>query len=413
MNNNMVFGHKQAGRCTWVKQDFGIVDVFDIEWDWYNGFDIVIEVALIKEILGMVLKIVDRAVEIASFIVEQVMGAGGVISSPATYFDKDVRVLFIVWCQRMKAIHYSLRNFEVSFFKNLECILIGIMLDVSPPVLPGTTNVVVDVVETENPHTKSVGVFSKPEIQVVVKKYDILFIADEVLCALGRLGTMFSCDKYNIKHDLVSFAKALSSAYIPIGVVLVSPEISDVIYPQSNKIRFFSHGFTYSGHPVACAVALEALKIYKCQILLINQKPRLSCCSKLSHRLLLLITVSQASFTSLSQQERNGVSSGMNSSLSPKTHSKGSNVLTIPPANIAASSASGPKPIGTMVEKKLSSQAQSRNDFFNLMRKKSIRSSFAVSVEGSVISSSSCDIVILMTFVDFIANCLGYSIVMM
>ncbi|XP_016569949.1 acetylornithine/succinyldiaminopimelate aminotransferase [Capsicum annuum] len=223
---------------------------------------------------------------------------------------------------------------------------------------------------------------------------------------------MFSCDKYNIKHDLVSFAKALSSAYIPIGVVLVSPEISDVIYPQSNKIRFFSHGFTYSGHPVACAVALEALKIYKCQILLINQEPRLSCCSKLSHRLLLLITVSQASFTSLSQQERNGVSSGMNSSLSPKTHSKGSNVLTIPPANIAASSASGPKPIGTMVEKKLSSQAQSRNDFFNLMRKKSIRSSFAVSVEGSVISSSSCDIVILMTFVDFIANCLGYSIVM-
>ncbi|PHU17740.1 putative gamma-aminobutyrate transaminase 3, mitochondrial [Capsicum chinense] len=214
------------------------------------------------------------------------MGAGGVISPLATYFDKDVRVLYILWCQRMKAIDYSLRNFEVSFFKNFECIPIGlkwriysidylrneyllqqldifesvsITLDDSSPELPGTTNVVVDVVETENPLTK-------------MKKYDILFIADEVICSLERLGTMFGCDKYNIKHDLVSFAKALSSAYMPIGVVLVSPEISDVIYSQSNKLSSFSHGFTYSGHPVACAVALEALKIYQ-QIIVLSYIP--------------------------------------------------------------------------------------------------------------------------------------------
>ncbi|XP_060209699.1 gamma aminobutyrate transaminase 3, chloroplastic-like isoform X2 [Lycium barbarum] len=100
-------------------------------------------------------------------------------------------------------------------------------------------------------------------IQAVVKKYDILFIADEVICGFGRLGTMFGCDKYNIKPDLVSLAKALSSAYMPIGAVLVSPEISDVIYSQSNKLGSFFHGFTYSGHPVSCAVALETLKIYK------------------------------------------------------------------------------------------------------------------------------------------------------
>lgn len=74
---------------------------------------------------------------------------------------------------------------------------------------------------------------------------------------------MFGCDKYNIKPDLVSLAKALSSAYMPIGAVLVSPEISDVINSQSNKLGSFSHGFTYSGHPVACAVALEAVKLYK------------------------------------------------------------------------------------------------------------------------------------------------------
>lgn len=125
---------------------------------------------------------------IAAFIAEPVMGAGGVLPPPATYFEK---------------------------------------------------------------------------VQAVVKKYDILFIADEVVCAFGRLGTMFGCDKYGIKPDLVTLAKALSSAYVPIGALLMSPEIYDVIHSQSNKLGSFSHGFTYSGHPVACAVALESLRIYK------------------------------------------------------------------------------------------------------------------------------------------------------
>ncbi|XP_060209701.1 gamma aminobutyrate transaminase 3, chloroplastic isoform X2 [Lycium barbarum] len=101
------------------------------------------------------------------------------------------------------------------------------------------------------------------KIQAILKKYDILVIADEVICGFGRLGTMFGCEKYNIKPDLVSLAKALSSGYMPIGAVLVSPEVNDVIYSQSNKLGIFSHGFTYSGHPVSCAVALETLKIYK------------------------------------------------------------------------------------------------------------------------------------------------------
>ncbi|KAJ9553967.1 hypothetical protein OSB04_018012 [Centaurea solstitialis] len=101
------------------------------------------------------------------------------------------------------------------------------------------------------------------KIQAVLKKYDILFIADEVICGFGRLGTMFGCDKYNIKPDLVTLAKALSSAYMPIGAVLLSTEVADVINSQSNKLGAFCHGFTYSGHPVACAVALETLKIYR------------------------------------------------------------------------------------------------------------------------------------------------------
>jgi 4-aminobutyrate--pyruvate transaminase len=73
---------------------------------------------------------------------------------------------------------------------------------------------------------------------------------------------MFGCDKYNIQPDLVSIAKALSSAYMPIAAILVRPEIADVIHSESNKLGSFAHGFTYSGHPVSCAVAIEALKIY-------------------------------------------------------------------------------------------------------------------------------------------------------
>jgi 4-aminobutyrate--pyruvate transaminase len=101
------------------------------------------------------------------------------------------------------------------------------------------------------------------KVQPILKKYDILLIADEVVCAFGRLGTMFGCDYYGIKPDLVSIAKALSSAYQPIGAVLVSQKIFDVVAKYSDGYGAFGHGFTYSGHPVPCAVSLEALKIYK------------------------------------------------------------------------------------------------------------------------------------------------------
>ncbi|RVX03464.1 Gamma aminobutyrate transaminase 3, chloroplastic [Vitis vinifera] len=99
------------------------------------------------------------------------------------------------------------------------------------------------------------------------------FIAEPLMGAGGvipppqlimrRLGAMFGCDKYGIKPDLVSIAKAFSSGYMPIGAVLVSPEISEVIHSHSNKLGSFAHGFTFSGHPVSCAVALEVLKIYR------------------------------------------------------------------------------------------------------------------------------------------------------
>jgi 4-aminobutyrate--pyruvate transaminase len=125
---------------------------------------------------------------VAAFIAEPVMGAGGVIIPPATYFEK---------------------------------------------------------------------------IQAVLKKHDILFIADEVICGFGRTGNMFGTQTYNLQPDIITLAKALSSAYLPIAAVMINHRVYDAISEHTGKLGSFAHGFTYSGHPVSAAVALETLKIYE------------------------------------------------------------------------------------------------------------------------------------------------------
>jgi 4-aminobutyrate--pyruvate transaminase len=105
------------------------------------------------------------------------------------------------------------------------------------------------------------GYFEK--IQKVLKKYDVLLIADEVICGFGRTGNMFGSETFAMKPDIVTMAKALSSAYLPISATVVSEEIYRAFVAQSEKIGVFAHGFTYSAHPAACAVALETLKIYE------------------------------------------------------------------------------------------------------------------------------------------------------
>ncbi|HEY3919956.1 MAG TPA: aspartate aminotransferase family protein [Stellaceae bacterium] len=124
---------------------------------------------------------------VAAFIAEPVMGAGGVILPPKTYFDK---------------------------------------------------------------------------IQAVLKKYDVLLIADEVICGFGRTGNMFGSETYGLKPDILTLAKAVTSAYLPLSATIISEPIYQAMLTQSDKLGAFAHGFTYSGHPVCCAVALEALKIY-------------------------------------------------------------------------------------------------------------------------------------------------------
>ena len=125
---------------------------------------------------------------VAAFFAEPVMGAGGVIPPPATYFEK---------------------------------------------------------------------------VQKVLAKYDVLLVADEVVCGYGRTGEMFGSTTFGMKPDILTTAKGLSSAYAPISAVMVNEKVYAPIARNSGTIGTFGHGFTYSGHPVSCAIALETLKIYE------------------------------------------------------------------------------------------------------------------------------------------------------
>jgi 4-aminobutyrate--pyruvate transaminase len=134
------------------------------------------------------------------------------------------------------------------------------------------------MIEAEGPETVA-GMFAEPimgaggvivppatyfeKIQKVLKKHDVLLVADEVICGFGRTGNMFGCETFDIRPDIMTCAKALSSAYLPISATLISKSVADVVSANSGKIGTFGHGYTYSGHPVAAAVAVETLKIYE------------------------------------------------------------------------------------------------------------------------------------------------------
>jgi len=96
----------------------------------------------------------------------------------------------------------------------------------------------------------------------VCRKYDVYMISDEVICGFGRLGTMFGCSALGYEPDSITVAKALTSAYVPLAGVTVPQSMYEAMLDESRKIGTFGHGFTYSGHPVAAAVALKALDIY-------------------------------------------------------------------------------------------------------------------------------------------------------
>jgi len=99
-----------------------------------------------------------------------------------------------------------------------------------------------------------------PEIQRICDKYGILLIADEVITGFGRTGQWFGSDYYNITPDLIPFAKGVTSGYLPLGGVLVGDRVAQVLTTRGGE---FTHGFTYSGHPACCAVAVENIKLLR------------------------------------------------------------------------------------------------------------------------------------------------------
>ena len=101
------------------------------------------------------------------------------------------------------------------------------------------------------------------KMQAVLRKYDVLFIADEVICGFGRTGNMWGSQTYDLQPDMISCAKALSAGMQPISALLINERVFEAMLDESRKLGNFAHGFTYAGHPVTTAVAMETLRIYE------------------------------------------------------------------------------------------------------------------------------------------------------
>ena len=149
----------------------------------------------------------------------------------------------------------SSREFVNRLLKNLENLIIK----------EGADNIAAMILE---PIQGAGGVIIPPDnylkgVQKLLKKNAILLIVDEVICGFGRTGNMFGCDTFQIKPDMMVIAKGLSSGYVPISALLINEEIYETISDFSSINNVFGHGYTYSGHPVAAAVALETIKIFK------------------------------------------------------------------------------------------------------------------------------------------------------
>ena len=115
------------------------------------------------------------------------------------------------------------------------------------------------------PVQNSGGCFTPPpgyfqRVREICDKHDVLLVSDEVICAFGRLGTMFGCDKFGYVPDMITCAKGLTSGYSPIGACIVSDRIAAPFYQGDQS---FAHGYTFGGHPVSAAVAMANLDIFE------------------------------------------------------------------------------------------------------------------------------------------------------
>jgi putrescine aminotransferase len=99
-----------------------------------------------------------------------------------------------------------------------------------------------------------------PEVKRICREHDILLIMDEVICGFGRTGNWFGCQTYDLEPDLMTFAKAVTNGYLPLGGVMVSDKVASVLLSQDGE---FTHGLTYSGHPVACAAGIATINVLR------------------------------------------------------------------------------------------------------------------------------------------------------
>jgi 4-aminobutyrate---pyruvate transaminase len=188
------------------------------------------------------------------------VASGSLTGLPYAHKFFDLPIANILFVDPPHHYHYALEGeSEVEFATRMVDDLEQLIVDEGPETVAAFI---------AEPVMGAGGVIPPPEtyfekVQAVLKKYDILFIVDEVICGFGRTGQMFGSDTYGLKPDLMTVAKALSAAYQPIGGVLVSDEIYQVLKKGSAEVGTFGTGFTYSGHPVPAAVALETLKIYE------------------------------------------------------------------------------------------------------------------------------------------------------
>ncbi len=97
-------------------------------------------------------------------------------------------------------------------------------------------------------------------VREICDRHDVLLISDEVICAFGRLGRCFGCQRYDYLPDIITMAKALTSAYVPMGGVIASDQVAE---PFMHGKEMFTHGFTFAGHPVAAAVAMANLDLFE------------------------------------------------------------------------------------------------------------------------------------------------------
>ncbi|KUL96473.1 aminotransferase [Bosea sp. WAO] len=102
-----------------------------------------------------------------------------------------------------------------------------------------------------------------PRVEHLLRDHDILVLSDEVICGFGRTGHWFGCQSFGFQPDMVSAAKAISSGYLPIGATILSGPVYEGIAEEASRLGVLGHGFTYAGHPVTSAVALETLQIYQ------------------------------------------------------------------------------------------------------------------------------------------------------